>query len=183
MYNLIYESLSRDSIDILLDKIIDVGYDNLSDKEKDMLNNPHKYNDDYLYYFNKPLVHYFKKGDVLKIYDDENITIRLTKRMDDKNQLKFFVNFKKINKNNILCDSVIKFNLSTIKPPLHGEIKIKLDMTDIYDNNFMDQEYVTFLREHESYIINEYTKNISLIDNITTDIISSMISVYFIKTG
>ena len=47
MYENINESLSENSIDKLLDKIIDVGYKNLTDKEKDMLNNPHKYDDEY----------------------------------------------------------------------------------------------------------------------------------------
>lgn len=145
MYENINESLSENSIDKLLDKIIDVGYKNLTDKEKDMLNNPHKYDDEYFEYYDKPIIHDIKSKNIIKIFNNDDFDIYINDDYDKAKTTYIYIQYKEIPINSILNTIIIKFNRSLFINKINKPDISKL-IYDIYDNSLYDENYINYIK-------------------------------------
>lgn len=172
----IRESLSKESMDILLDRILEVGYENLTDREKDMLNNPEKYDDIELNYFSNE-VYREKYTKRIKIYDDDDIHISMSKEPNDEGNMIFFITLKNIEEKSTLGKFVFLFNPTDVNVNNNGALVFKLEQRDIYDNSpGKDKKYLDYIKEIEKpESVEEYDSQIVNVSQMVANVIRSII--------
>lgn len=132
----IRESVSQEMIDRILDKINEVGFENLTQKEKDMLTFRNQF-DDFDIRRDKP-IHREKFTKRVKIFEDDEIKVTISKFADDEGNIKYFGTFKMFPNEFILKQLVFVINAKAKKSSLE----------DIYGLSLKDQEFTEYIKDN-----------------------------------